>query len=362
MELPFPNFQDCEIRAVIRFFCAKGKIGSDIHRELVSVYGEKCMSVRMVQKWVDQFKKGRAEIHDLQRSGRPCEAISEDAVNAVQIVVNNDRRVNVRDIRRALMEDYSIEISVGSISTIIHENLAMRKVCARWVPRELTDGHKAKRVEAGNQLFLLLKTIGPEVYQWIVTGDESWVHHYTPETKKQSMSWIGPGEKAPTKFKTHNSAGKVMLTVFWDSEGVLLEDYLEKGRTINAQYYCEILEKLRRAIQNKRRGKLRRGIVFLHDNARPHAAAITQDRLDSFTWDVFPHPPYSPDLAPSDYHLFPYLKAELGGIHFQSVEAVKQACQTFFKNQPKEFYERGILKLATRYQTCLDRGGDYVEK
>ena len=152
------------------------------------------------------------------------------------------------------------------------------------------------------------------------------------------------------------------LTVFWDMEGILLEDYVEKGMTINATYYCELLKKLRRAIENKRRGKLSRGVLLIHDNARPHVAAETKACLDSFAWEIFSHPPYSPDLAPSDFHLFPYLKAELGGVHFESLDNVKEAVHSFFINQPKDFYTRGIRKLASRYQICLDRGGDYVEK
>ena len=87
MELPLQSVQDCEIRAVIRFLSAKGKNGSEIHRELASVYGATCMTVCMVRRWIDQFKKGRADIHDLQRSGRPCEAITDDAIESVQAVI-----------------------------------------------------------------------------------------------------------------------------------------------------------------------------------------------------------------------------------------------------------------------------------
>ena len=68
----------------------------------------------------------------------------------------------------------------------------------------------------------------------IVTGDEMWVHHYEPESKRQSMEWKHLGSPVKKKFKTQPSTGKVMLTVFWDSEGPILEDYLEKGHTINS--------------------------------------------------------------------------------------------------------------------------------
>ncbi|GFV74601.1 uncharacterized protein TNCV_5130431 [Trichonephila clavipes] len=69
--------------------------------------------------------------------------------------------------------------------------------------------------------------------------------------------------------------------------------------------YCETLNKLRRAIQNKRRGMLTKGVRFHHDNARPHTANRTTALVERFGWEMVSHPPYSPDLAPSDFHLFP---------------------------------------------------------
>jgi transposase len=72
--------------------------------------------------------------------------------------------------------------------------------------------------------------------------------------------------------------------------------------------YRETLKKLHMAIQNKRRGMLTYGVVLLHDNAGQHTAARTRVMLEHFNWELFDQPPYSPDIAPSDYHLFTYLK------------------------------------------------------
>ena len=84
------------------------------------------------------------------------------------------------------------------------------------------------------------------------------------------------------------------------SQSVLLVEFLPQGTTINSAVYCETLKKLRRAIQNKRREMLSATILLLHDNARPHSAAQTQDPITSFRWDQLDHTPYSPDLAPTD--------------------------------------------------------------
>ncbi|GBO03117.1 Mariner Mos1 transposase [Araneus ventricosus] len=107
-----------------------------------------------------------------------------------------------------------------------------------------------------------------------------------------------------------------MVAVFWDAQGILLIEFMTRGTTINSEVYCRTLKKLKRAIQNKSRGRLSSGVVLLHDNARPHTALRTGEFLLKFKWDVFQHPSYSLDLAPSDFHLFTAMKKWLGGQHF----------------------------------------------
>ena len=94
-----------------------------------------------------------------------------------------------------------------------------------------------------------------------------------------------------TKFKQPLSARKIMCTVFWDHYGVLLIDYCPNGQTINAQVYCDTLQRFSRAIQNKRRGLLSSGVVLLHDNASPHTARLTTALLQQFRWEIMDHPP-----------------------------------------------------------------------
>lgn len=115
-----------------------------------------------------------------------------------------------------------------------------------------------------------------------------------------------------------------MASVFWDRKGIILIDFLLQGQTINATRHCETLQKLKRAIQNKRSGMLTKGVCLLHDNARPQTANATKARLDSFGWDILNHPAYSSDLAPSDFHLFTFLKTYMGGKKFQTDEEEKQ--------------------------------------
>lgn len=360
METPLAPTADCEVRAVIRFLTAKHKNPTEIHRELCSVYGEDVMSRPMVSRWRKSFIEGRTTLHDEQRSGRPSTSRTPNVSDEVARVIDSDRRLTLDEILLRLPPN--IELSRATLHRIISGDLRLSKVCARWVPRLLSDQHKEQRVDAALQFLQFFEDEGEGLFDRIVTGDETWIHHWTPESKRQSMVWKKKDEPTPKKAKVVESAGKVMATVFWDSKGVLLIDYLPRGTTITAARYCEVLENLRRAIQNKRRGKLSKTVFLFHDNARPHAARETQALLEQFRWDVFGHPPYSPDLAPSDFHLFPELKKHLGGRRFANEDELKQQVERWLASLAGEWYATGLKKLLTRYQKCIEVQGDYVEK
>ncbi|GBL89251.1 Histone-lysine N-methyltransferase SETMAR [Araneus ventricosus] len=136
-----------------------------------------------------------------------------------------------------------------------------------------------------------------------------------------------------------------MATIFWDRKCVLWVDFMPKGTAINANRYCETLRKLLRAIQNRRCGMLSGRIVLLRDNARPHTAAATQELLDQFGWEIFDHPPHSPDVAPRDFQLFIKLKEFLGGICFGSDEELENAVTNWLNELATEEYAMGILKF-----------------
>ncbi|UYV84371.1 hypothetical protein LAZ67_X001959 [Cordylochernes scorpioides] len=331
MELPLVNVSTCELRFVIRFFTAKNETAVNIHRNLVSVYGEGCMSIQMVRRWRSWYLEGRQNLHDAERSGRPVTATDNAAVAAVRNVMEADRRVSIDEIMIRLTPGIKIERS--SIGTIMLVVLNFRKVCAIWFPRLLSENHKQQRMEAARAFLEMHRRDGDQLFSPIVNGDESWVHQSTPETKRQSMVWKKPEEGVPKKAKFTISAGKVMAIVFWDCKGVFLVDYLSPNTTVNAAGYCEFLTKLRTAIKRKHSGPWNRKVLLVHDNARPHAIRTTQTLLENFKWEIFTHPTYSPELAPSDFHLFPALKLHLGGKHFANDDEVQAEANHWLRRQ-----------------------------
>jgi len=160
-------------------------------------------------------------------------------------------------------------------------------------------------------------------------------------TRRQSNNeWSGiiVAHPALKNSECKNPLEKFSPRYFWDQDGILVIDYLPKGQTTNAEYYSSLLMQLRDILKEKRRGNVPKGVLFLHDNAPAHGALGTRKKLAFLGFQCLDHPPYSPDLAQSDYHLFPGLKKQLKRRHFSSDAKVIAAAETWLGGQPSEFY------------------------
>ena len=164
---------------------------------------------------------------------------------------------------------------------------------------------------------------------------------------------------SPRKFEVIASARKALSTIFWDMKGVVHMEFLKQGHTVNSEKYISTLRTLKARLRRVRSG---RDSILQHDNARSHTSRQTQDALAQLKLPALPHPAYSPDLALSDYFLFLQLKKHLKGNHYDSDEEVVAAVRQWCREQSPEFFADGIRQLVRRWQLCVDRDGDYVEK
>ena len=349
------EFSDVELRAVMKFLFLQKKTPQEIHDCMMQTLADKCPSYSTVKKWCANFRRGDFDTDDATRSGRPSTVTTPAIVDEVHDLILSDRRISAKKVAETL------GISRERVSVIIHDHLNMQKLSAKWVPRCLNADEKRKRVESSRLILRHFQQSSDSFLSRIVTVDETWLFHYDPETKQQSMQWRHSGSPKPKKFKTQRSAGKVMATVFWDKDGILMIDYLQRGNTINSDYYCDLLYRLKDAIKEKRRGKLRNGVLFLQDNAPAHKAHQTMDVLQQLGFQCLDHPPYSPDLAPSDYFLFPNLKKSLKGRRFLTDAEVIAAAEGFLYDQASDFFLDGLQKLQKRCAKCVELRGEYVE-
>jgi len=153
-------------------------------------------------------------------------------------MVLDDWRMKVHEIAE------TIGISKERVRYILHEELDIKKLCTRWVPRLLTADQKHTRMKIPEQCLERFNKNKTDFVHRFITMDETWIHHYTPESKQQSKQQTEASCSVPKKTRSVPSAGKVMASVFWDAEGILFIDYLENGKTITAEYYSSLLTRL----------------------------------------------------------------------------------------------------------------------
>ena len=232
-----------EYRAVIKFLVKEGSSAREITDRLAKVYQQDAPKYSTVAKWAAEFKRGRQSLEDDPRSGRPLEVTTPEVIRRVEDLVMADRRLKVKEVAT------EVGISEGSVFNILHDHLHLSKVSARWVPRNLQVQDRQQRMQLSSQLLELCRRDPEDFHLRLVTGDETWVHHWDPESKIASKQWKHSDSPPPRKFRTQSSAGKVMASVFWDSKGLLLIDYLPRRSTITGAYYSDLMVKLRHAIK-----------------------------------------------------------------------------------------------------------------
>ena len=182
--------QNIEFRAVIKFLTKEDAKAKKIHWCMADVYGDSSPKYSTVAKWSAEFKHGRDSLEDDPRPGRPADVISHEMIDRVERLVLNNRRIKVAELAS------ECGISNGSVYTIIHEHLGMSKVSARWVPRNLNMQDRQQRVESSQELLEVYNANPEDFHARLVTGDETWLHHWDPDTKKRvhamEAPWLTP--------------------------------------------------------------------------------------------------------------------------------------------------------------------------
>ena len=165
-------------------------------------------------------------------------------------------------------------------------------------------------------------------------------HHRDPETKQDSMPWKHKCPPTPMKFRVQQSARKIIATVFSDSEGVLLLEFMPHKIIITGDMYASTMVALCVNMKQRRRGKLSVAVLLLHDNAPVHTSGTSRAAIRKCGFVELNHPPHSPDLAPSDFFFFGNLEKSSAWGRFPGVNAVKEAVTGNFDTQDVSFFVR----------------------
>ncbi|XP_015189019.1 PREDICTED: histone-lysine N-methyltransferase SETMAR-like [Polistes dominula] len=312
-----------------------GKNATQAAKRICDVYGHDAVSVRVAQSWFKRFQSGNVDVKDAPRSGRPI----TEKVDEILEKVEQDRHISSHDIGK--------ELNIDHKTVLNHlEKAGYKKKLDVWVPYNLTVKNLMDRIFICESL-LKRNEIEPFLKR-LITGDEKWI------TLQQS-------ESSKTVIKSEFASSKVMLCVWWDWKGIVYYELLSPGQMIDSNLYCQQLDKVHQAIEIKRPELINsEGIVFHHDNARSYTSLETHQKLRGLGWEVLMHPPYSPDLAPSDYHLFRPLQSSLNGVKLTSKEACENQLLQFFAQKSQQFYTDGIMILPQKWQKVIDQNGIYL--
>jgi len=223
------DFNDMETRAVIRFFFLQGKLPKEIHAILTETLGQHAPSYATIKNWVAQFKCGDFSTWDAPCPGRPKTVTTPEIIDQIHELILEDGWILAKSIAEQL------GISREQVGSIIHEDLDMRKLSANWVPKFLNADQK-RQCQSSEQLLEFFQRNPNDYLSRLVTMDETWLYHYDPQTKQQSVEWQHSGSPHPKKFQVQKFAGKVLTSIFWDQYSIFLINYLPKGQTINAEY------------------------------------------------------------------------------------------------------------------------------
>ena len=234
----------------------------------------------------------------------------------------------------------------------------MWKICAKLVLKNLSVEQKANRLEICQDLLGRLE-IEPNFLHKVITGYETWVFDYDPEPNGKVRNGTRKFLLIQRKHAWADPAWKQWLLLFFDSHGIVHKEFVPSGQTVNHAFYKDVLERLRKRVQRVR-NDIADDWVLQHDNALVHTALSIREFLAKKNIPVLPHPPYSPDLTPCDFYLFPKLKSKLKGHHFGTMENIQKIVTDELNTLTKNDFQYCYDKWKKRNH-CVTSQGSYFE-
>ena len=336
-----------EIRAVVHFLYLNQTSVPSALAQLVSTYGEGCISRSGVRYWYKEFKNGRTDLADLHRSGRPVE---NERVEEIQQILEEFPFASARYISATLA------ISKGKVIRILKQELGLKKCTARWVPHFLNEDQKRKRVEYSISMLKKLTSLNENQRASVVTGDESWIFLIN----QQESAWCAPGENPPDLEKKMINSEKVMIFVSFNCKGIISINALPTNTRFTSTYMCESILPEMTENANVEIAKYTKHHKLLHiDNARPHTAKATLAKIKALGWEKLEHPPYSPDISPCDFFLFGYLKNELKKWQTKTVGDLINAIKEICLNIKQITWENVFESWINRLNAVIECNGEY---
>lgn len=357
-----------DFRVLIKHCFLMGKNGVDAKQWLDRYYGKYAPAKSTIFTWYAEFKRGRSKTDDAPRSGRRKDAVNSDTIQQVQRAILADCRARVREIA------HQVQISQGSALTILNDHLKVKKLCAQWVPLELTTDQKKQRTMKSELGLELFRRDRGESLKRFVTVNEIWIYHIKSASGAEDGSQAIDNRRPKKRKRMQQSSqsdDKVLATIVWDANGVIMIDYLEMGSTkFTIAQYSDLLDRLDNKLSEKRSHLNKQNVLFHCDtipalataNLSSSAATKIMAKLKDLKYELLFHPQYSPDLDPSEFYLLPNLKGWLQGKRFATREQLDVEINGYFDGFDRTYFTKGIEMLEERWSKCIELHGNYIDE
>lgn len=335
-----------EIRVILLHEFKLGHNAAEAARNIIRVWGEGTTTERTARRWFEQFRKGDFNIEDKEGRGRSSEVDDHQ----LKAMIEENPSLTCRLIAE--------ELQVHHTTVFDHlKKLGKVKKLGKWVPHELNDFQKNRRFDVCSS-HLLRNNSDPFLHR-IVTCDEKWIVY---DNRRRSAQWLDRDEKPKHFPKPNLHQKKVMVTVWWYKAGMIHYSFLKPNETINSDKYCSEIDQMNTKLKQLcPRLVNKQGPILLHDNAKPHTSLTTKKKLFDLNYEVIAHPPYSPDLSPTDFHFFKHLDNFLTNKQFKKQDDIENAFVEFLASKNSDFYLNGINMLVPRWQKCIEAKGAYFD-
>ena len=328
-----------EIRSVIKFLWLQDKSNIQIYESINRTYGKEQISLRQIENRTKSLDDDTFSIFDKKRSGRP---LKNELVDPISNLLEEDPYISTKKLAKKLNVDKK------TVKRVLIEELHMVKIYFKWIPYNLTDKIRAKRIEIATQLLNFLSSASEQTLNRIMTQDEIWLYLNNP---RRSM-WTVPDKEAPVNVKQNIGAKKYMISVIWSRTGTKSVMMLPCNQKFNKEFFkTKVLGDYAKKYRTQ-------GKYFHCDNARPHLVDEEFDRLKMIRLN---HPPYSPDISPSDYFLFGYLRFKLEGFYFKNEKELLSEVKSILSSISSNEYKKAMDDWIVRLRLLIDSGGAYVK-
>jgi histone-lysine N-methyltransferase SETMAR len=334
-------------RTVIEFLLLEGCSGDEITIRLKRVYGSAAYCRASVFRWINEVRRGNEELRNEGRPGRPYRYETDAAIRSI---LREDPNASLRMIAETLsISPETVRAHMSRIGYVLKS--------LRWIPHALTSELKQVRLTMCLQLLPKLRAHAHNNWRYLVTGDESWFYH----EYVRDRIWTARDENTPEVENRTVASRKSMLTVLWNPHGFHVVTMLPPRASFTAPWLIDgnlvpLLDKFFPTGWSPGQRKL---VVHI-DNAAVHNSKMTQNFFDRNPLKRLPHPPYSPDISPSDFYLFGKVKRELIGREIPEDRDLLEAVIEILNGISTDELQRVFRSWIERVEKVIAAEGDYL--